>query len=539
MTVWVDSEVHLLPPEWCRPDHQPRGGEDVLQRVVYDHPEREAALSQATAEGLMAEMERAGIDRAVIMGLPWRDPGLCWQNNAYIAQVVREHPGRFTGLGVLPPPGSTDLRDAVRRVAEEYGLEGVKVIPSWQGYRLDDGAFAPALGELVVREMVLVPHTDHLFVPPGEADTAYALYAVGRRYPELKVMAPHLGGLLCLYALHPPVKPALGNMLFVTSVPTTMQMVTFAVKAVGARRVAFGTDFPFNPSHDQRSLRRALEALPLDEDDRRLVAGENTLRFFGEAGHQPVYLPWLGLFHKIALADVFIFMDDVQYLEQDWNNRNRVKGPQGAFWLTVPVRLKDSPSKLLKDIRIASDGWGSKKHWQRLHWRSLQTCYSGALYWETYAPFFEELYTRKPWEWLVDVNKRMLHYLLDALGIEVEFVRASEYGFEGEKSDLVLDHCRKLEADVCVLGMHGRDYLVEEDFFKAGVSIYYQDYQHPRYNQRFGDFISHLTVVDLLFNCGPESRSVLLSGNVSPSALRVAARRQFKAGVVQPSASQQ
>ena len=251
-------------------------------------------------------------------------------------------------------------------------------------------------------------------------------------------------------------------------------------------------------------------------------------------GHQPVYLPWLGLFHKISLADVFVFMDDVQYLEQDWNNRNRIKNSHGAFWLTVPVRLKASPSKQLKDILIDWEGWGtSKHHWQRKHWRSLQMCYRGSPYWDTYAPFFEKLYTKKPWKWLVDVNEHVLHYLLDVLNIEVEFIRASSYGFEGDKSDLVLDHCCKLDANLCVLGMHGKDYLIEEDFINEGVSIYYQDYEHPRYEQRFGEFISHLSVVDLLFNCGPASRGILLSGNVSKADLVNAVNQQDGAGVIE------
>jgi predicted TIM-barrel fold metal-dependent hydrolase len=250
-----------------------------MRRVVYDHPEREAALSRASAEDLLAEMETAGIDRAVIMGLPWLDPEMCWRNNAYIAEVVERHPGRFVGLGVLPPPDREDLSEAVRRVAGEYGFKGVKVIPSWQGYRLHDRVFEPALERLVAYDLALMPHTDHLFVPPDQADMAYGLYEVGRRYPELRIMAPHLGGLLCLYALHAPVRPALKNMLFITTVPTTMQMILFAVQAVGADRLAFGTDFPFNPSHDQRTVREAFEALPLTDDCKRLIGGRNALRF--------------------------------------------------------------------------------------------------------------------------------------------------------------------------------------------------------------------------------------------------------------------
>ena len=148
-------------------------------------------------------------------------------------------------------------------------------------------------------------------------------------------------------------------------------------------------------------------------------------------GHQPIYLPWLGLFHKISLADKFVFMDDVQYLAQDWNNRNRIKGTHGAFWLIVPVRLKAASSRLLKDIPIAWEDWDSKKHWQKIHWRSLQSAYGGTPYWDTYAPFFEELYTRKPWKWLAELNERILCYLLEVLDIQVEFIRASSYGFQG------------------------------------------------------------------------------------------------------------
>ena len=225
-------------------------------------------------------------------------------------------------------------------------------------------------------------------------------------------------------------------------------------------------------------------------------------------------------------------MDDVQYLAQDWNNRNRIKGTHGAFWLIVPVRLKAASSRLLKDIPIAWEDWDSKKHWQKIHWRSLQSAYGGTPYWDTYAPFFEELYTRKPWKWLAELNERILCYLLEVLDIQVEFIRASSYGFQGYKSDLVLDHCRKLEADVCVLGVHGREYINEADFAREGVSVFYQNYQHPLYGQRFGEFVSHLSEVDLLFNYGPGSRSVLLSGNISKSDLITAVQQQRSRGVV-------
>jgi len=280
-TLWVDSEVHLLPPEGCSPNYQPPAEETGLHRVIYDHPERDAALARATLDGLLSEMEAARIDRAVITALPWHSPAACWRNTAYISELVRHHPQRLTGLGVLPPPGHENLRDAVRRIREEYGLSGVKVIPSWQDYRLDDEVFEPALAQMETDGLVLMPHTDHLYRPPAQSDTAAALYEICRRHPGLRVLAPHLGGLLCLYGLYPAVRSVLENVLFVGSVPRTMPMVTMAVQAIGADRVAFGTDFPFNPSHDQRQVLAAFEALPLSADEQRLIAGANVLRFLG------------------------------------------------------------------------------------------------------------------------------------------------------------------------------------------------------------------------------------------------------------------
>ena len=159
-------------------------------------------------------------------------------------------------------------------------------------------------------------------------------------------------------------------------------------------------------------------------------------------------------------------------------------------------------------------------------------CYGRSKYWDTYAPFLEEFYNNQPWKWLVDLNECLLRYFLQELAIKVEFIGASEHGFRGTKSDLVLDHCRQLGGDACVLGEQGRNYLVESDFTRDGISIYYQDYIHPRYEQRFGEFNSHLSIVDLLFNCGPESRTILLSGNVSRADMEEAVGQQSAARVI-------
>jgi hypothetical protein len=237
-------------------------------------------------------------------------------------------------------------------------------------------------------------------------------------------------------------------------------------------------------------------------------------------GHQPLYLPWLGFFHKVSLADTFVFLDDVQYLTKSWNNRNHIKGPQGSLMLSVPIDKRASRSNMLQDIRIDSSPRGrAGQIWQDKHWQSLRHSYANAPYWKVYSPFFEYLYRQRRWECLVELNLHMLQYLLKVLHIEVELVRATEMGFAGRKSNLVLDVCRRLKADLVVFGAMGRNYVVADDFYELGVSIYFQDYRHPTYPQRFGDYISHLAVLDLLFNCGPDSLAILLSGNVDKAEL--------------------
>ncbi|HTY98205.1 MAG TPA: WbqC family protein [Rhodocyclaceae bacterium] len=229
--------------------------------------------------------------------------------------------------------------------------------------------------------------------------------------------------------------------------------------------------------------------------------------------HQPVYLPWLGLFHKIALADLFICFDQVQYQPKDWNNRNRIKTAQGPLWLSVPVLRKGYLERTISDIEI-----NNAEPWGRKHWRSMKIAYAKAPYFGRYAAFFEDVYGRR-WERLVDLNAHMLHWFLDVLGIKVPVRSAGEWDFGGEKSGLVLDMCRQVGASGYIFGALGRDYADQAAFAAAGIGLHFQDYRHPSYPQLHGEFVSHLSIVDLLFNCGDESRDILLAGNVDRATL--------------------
>ena len=116
--------------------------------------------------------------------------------------------------------------------------------------------------------------------------------------------------------------------------------------------------------------------------------------------HQPVYLPWLGLFHKIALSDLFVWFDDVQYQTKDWNNRNKIKTANGPIWLTVPVLSKNHFDTKVGKIKI-----NNNLPWAKKHLKSIKFAYSKSKYFNNYFDFFVETYN-KDWEFLSNLNFR-------------------------------------------------------------------------------------------------------------------------------------
>ena len=186
-----------------------------------------------------------------------------------------------------------------------------------------------------------------------------------------------------------------------------------------------------------------------------------------------------------------------------------VKTANGPVWLTVPVLQAGHLQSTVSDILI-----DNALPWRRKHWKTLAESYGKAPYFAKYAGFFEDVYARS-WERLVDLNAHMLKWFLATLGIATPVRGDGEFDLQGRKSDLILDLCRKLGAKVFVFGALGRDYADVGSFEREGIACHFQDYRHPVYPQLHGDFVSHLSVVDLLFNCGDKSRDILMSGNLA------------------------
>ncbi len=214
-----------------------------------------------------------------------------------------------------------------------------------------------------------------------------------------------------------------------------------------------------------------------------------------------------GYFHRIAVADVHIVLDHVQFEKNSYTNRNKIRTRDGWCWLTVPVKTAGKFGNLpINEIEIANE-----KKWTLKHWESLRLNYANAPFFPEHAAFFESVYTR-PWQKLMDLTEEITGYLLGALGIKTKLIFSSQMRVAGKKDELVLNLCREVGATVYLSGPLGRNYLREDRFGEEGVAVRYDDYLHPTYQQAHAGFEPYMAAADLLFNAGPASLGIILQG---------------------------
>ncbi len=223
--------------------------------------------------------------------------------------------------------------------------------------------------------------------------------------------------------------------------------------------------------------------------------------------HQPEHQPWLGYFHKMSLADTYVILDTVQFRKNYFQNRNRILGGNGPMWLTVPIQTKGHTEQTLATTRISH-----VQKWQKKYWKSICLNYSKHPYFELYIQGVKSI-VLAPYEFIVDFNMALIDFFTKTMEMDVKFVKASNLGVDGKRSHLLLDICRTLDADIYLAGPSGADYLDTEIFDQAGIGVEFHAFSHPEYPQ-YGQrkFVPYMSVMDLLFNCGPESYAVIESG---------------------------
>jgi len=219
---------------------------------------------------------------------------------------------------------------------------------------------------------------------------------------------------------------------------------------------------------------------------------------------QSNYIPWKGYFDMIAAVDEFIIFDDMQYTRRDWRNRNQIKTPQGVQWMTIPVLAKGKYHQTIRDTEI--DG----KDWSDTHWKALTQNYRRAPHFDEISEWLQPLYLREPETHISELNRRFIEAICAYLGIHTTISNSWDYDLVDGKSERLADLCRQAQATEYISGPAAKDYIEANIFSDLGVNLTWFDYSgYPEYPQLWGEFTHGVTVLDLLFNCGPASRQYM------------------------------
>ena len=219
---------------------------------------------------------------------------------------------------------------------------------------------------------------------------------------------------------------------------------------------------------------------------------------------QSNYLPWRGYFDLIASVDEFVLYDDAQYTKRDWRNRNAIKTPQGTAWLTVPVRAKGRFEQSIRETEIDGDAW------RAAHWKSIRQHYARAPHVADACALLAPTFEGQAPTMLSELNRSLIEAVCGYLGIRTALSSSSGAELPPGRTAKLVALCRRAGATTYVSGPAARGYLDESEFRAAGIEVEWFGYEgYPDYPQLWGAFEPHVSVVDLVANCGRRSASYM------------------------------
>ncbi|KAA5548455.1 WbqC family protein [Adhaeribacter rhizoryzae] len=214
---------------------------------------------------------------------------------------------------------------------------------------------------------------------------------------------------------------------------------------------------------------------------------------------QSNYIPWKGYFDLINSVDEFILYDEMQYTKNDWRNRNKIKTPNGVQWLTIPVK-QDSLEQKINETKVFDPKWNIK------HWRTLQQNYSKAPYFKFYKELFENLYLTNSTSYLSQINLLFITAICNELGIKTKITSSEQYSYGDGKTERLVNLVKATGGKEYVSGPAAKDYLNESLFEEAGIKVTWMNYAgYQEYHQLFPPFEHGVSILDLLFNEGPNA----------------------------------
>ena len=215
---------------------------------------------------------------------------------------------------------------------------------------------------------------------------------------------------------------------------------------------------------------------------------------------QSNYIPWKGYFDLVRSVDEFVLFDTAQYTRRDWRNRNRIKTPAGPAWLTIPVVVKGRYLQTIQETEVSDLAWPEQ------HWKTLVHNYARAPFFDHYRDRFAELYLGCQEKLLSQINYRFITEIVKILGIKTRLSWSAAYPKIEGKTERLLCWCRQLNATEYLSGPAAKDYIDETLFAEAGIQVRFMDYSgYPEYKQLYPPFDHAVSIVDLIFNEGPNA----------------------------------
>lgn len=218
---------------------------------------------------------------------------------------------------------------------------------------------------------------------------------------------------------------------------------------------------------------------------------------------QPNYIPWRGYFDFVKQSDVFVFYDDVQYTKNDWRNRNLIKTKDGVQWLTIPVddARRMTNKLLIKDAKVVHNDWPKR------HLAMLRDSYKNAPYCEAIVDMLVEAFEAHP-DSLADLDMAITRKICEYLGFNCKFLVASTLGHTDlAPTERLVAICQDLGATEYLSGYAAKDYLDTSKF--GAIGVMWHRYHEKTYPQLHGEFISRISIVDVLMNCGIKTRDII------------------------------
>lgn len=220
--------------------------------------------------------------------------------------------------------------------------------------------------------------------------------------------------------------------------------------------------------------------------------------------HQPDFLPYLGFFHRLIIADTFVVLDHVQFVKRGWHNRDQIKTANGPLWLSVPVQSKGKYTQAIHEVPIHEEGG----KWRRKHLQTIENAYRKAPHFEEVFPLVETAYAANH-ETLCGHNGALIEGFLDLFSIEVQVQWSSQLSPEGSSNKMLIDLMRKVDCGTYLSGPGARDYMDEQMWRDSGIDLAWQEFEHPVYPQLHGEFVPYLSSIDFAMMCGPDLRGAL------------------------------